>query len=574
MGGESLTTVDAAVGVSPRTSGRLRVRRLAPAVITLLVIEVLLALALAVWALAGMWAGPAACGVAVALSMATIAWSGPSPATRALRRIGYAGSRLRRTPPDPAPPPFDIPALHRPAPTGTEPEPVVGVRWVDGTLITVLRVRPGRLGVSRLAPGTLGFDEPRGMLVPLTVLADCIDPFDIPLTAIDVVSHGVRAWGSGPAATAYRRTLGPLPASAHRTVLVILRLNPNDCPDAVARRGGGAEGALRAAAITTRRVHHRLVEAGLGVTILTAAEIATATGALIDGHRLDAVSERWDHLIAGPLRLRSAAVAPGALPELLTAVWSVPSVATTLSIRLAHNDDGLLRVGALVRFDDLADESGRHVADLPAGLVPLPGRQFEALTTALPVAAAATFPGQVPVAAGTTAAALLARLHVPAGGCGQLLGADVDGTAIAMALAGPGIDTVRIEAQWSLAALLVVRAAAIGLPVAVHSSTPERWDTVLAAIGEDAPAGHDSGIEVFDGVEPGDRPGAGTRFVIVDPTRSTLTPTPGPATIVLTQNPDSPQQVTVALASGRHELTVVATPDEWALIGPTAPPPA
>ena len=97
-----------------------------------------------------------------------------------------------------------------------------------------------------------------GETVSVQMLADCLRQFDITLDSIDVISQGARSVGHGHIAAIYDAVLGPLPAIAHRSVWVAVRLDPTLCPDAVRHRGGGWEGILRTAATATRRVANRL----------------------------------------------------------------------------------------------------------------------------------------------------------------------------------------------------------------------------------------------------------------------------------------------------------------------------
>ena len=63
--------------------------------------------------------------------------------------------------------------------------------------------------VTYLTPAGAAVNDPTGQVVPLDALAECINPFDIRLDSIEVISHGVRSWGGGTIAQTYHRTLGP-----------------------------------------------------------------------------------------------------------------------------------------------------------------------------------------------------------------------------------------------------------------------------------------------------------------------------------------------------------------------------
>lgn len=545
-------------------------------------VEVLLALGLMIWAVRGAHLGGPALAIAAVAALMMIPWrEHTSPLQRIGRRCAFAWARLRRRTDDVAPAPFDIPTRtvvgSRVADVDEAP---IGARWAGDTLITALRIRPGTPVLTRLgAPAGVGSGTAEAH-VPLDVLAECIDPFDIPLASIDVVSHGTRLRGRGPAASTYLRTLGRLSATAHRNVFVILRLDPRDCPDAVARRGGGAEGALRAATITTKRVARRLTERGLAVTALSAAEMTAVTDHLTAGHELDELTEEWDGLRGSRLTTRSLAVDPDELPRVAADIWSQPSAATTLTMRLGRGTDGRLRVAALVRLDgrpadDGPNGSGPNSGD-PAGTMRLRGRQFDAFTTSLPVASPSRLARALPAAEGARAARLVEHLALPAGGCGQLLGADRSGHAVALPLVGPGVEVVVLSGSFAMIAQTVLRTVAIGAPVVLHTASAQRWHHLVAAVADppmlhvaladNAPRG--VRVDLYDGIDPpaGPPPPGVTRFVVDDGTRR-----PGSAaTISLIQNPRVPQQISVVTATARTTVTMVALPEEWAMIGEAA----
>ena len=475
---------------------------------SLVIIEIILAIGLIIW-----WRTDHRMGwiaILVAALIAPLLMSiGPrrSLVGKAFRRIGFRWARARRRATDLAPVPFDIPigsATDRTAAarTGTAHRTgaggrghralgaadVIGARWVDDTLVTVVRVAPGTPHLTRLTPGESQASDPADQLIPLAALAECINPFDIPLSSIDVVSHGVRTWGTGPIPQSYHRTLGPLPATAHRSVLVILRLNPLDCPDAVARRGGGAVGALRTATITTRRVAQRLAENGLSVSVLSAAEITSVTSQLVEGVNLDDAEEKWESVTCGPLRMRSAAVnaealTPSALTALLSEIWVSSVLSATVALRLRHDDVGTLVVSGIVRVNELPS-GGRTLASWPEGLTAMAGRQFDAVTAGVPLLFPTRIDRELPAVYGADAAELLDCLSLPAGGCGQLVGADHYGRAVAVPLLGQDVRSVAIAAGMHLVAQVILRAIAIGASVTVHTVRPRQWQHLIATVGD------------------------------------------------------------------------------------------
>ncbi|UEA58426.1 type VII secretion protein EccE [Gordonia otitidis] len=556
------------IGTKHRTPARL------PGLATLVGIEVLLAVGLVGWWFSGARSGIAALGVAVLAALTLIPIAGrTSLAGRLIRRGGFLVSRARRRSAGSAPAPFDVPTSgrhHGRSPTSHAETGVVGVRWTGEMLITVLRVSPARSAPTFLSPfGSETTDPP----LPLTTLAECIDPYDIPLASIDIVVQGIRVGGAGPAAAIYERTLGPLPATTHRDTLVILRLDPRRCPNAIARRGGGATGALRTATITTQRVARRLRECDLAATPLDAVGIDAVTTRLMQGARLDATHEDWSHVSAGRVRFRTASLDPRKLSRALERQWGGTPLSTTLTLSLSHGPAGDLEVRALVRVDELPD-AGRVATAWPHGAEPLDGRQFDALAASLPTTGANRIHRHLPVAAGTEAFALLDTLRVESGGCGQLIGADHTGRAVTARLFGTDVPEVALIGTTALATQVVLRIVATGGRVALHTSRPDRWHHLVDAIGDrhvlgfaDNRSGRDidARVQLFDSVAPCAVADGVTRILVVPQDQEVDDVRTG--AIVLRQHRTWAHQLTLETSRDRVGVTMVSTPEESGFIG-------
>ncbi|MDY6807572.1 MAG: type VII secretion protein EccE [Actinomycetota bacterium] len=547
---------------------------------TLVLIEGVLAAGLVGWAVSGSSLGWIALIIAALASLALIPLRGRRSMVGAWsHRAGFRWARARRATTDLIPASFDIPAGPQtgrtPLRTPTSATDTIGARWVGDTLITVLRVSPGTPAVTYLTPAGATVSDPTGQLVPLDALAECINPFDIRLDSIEVISHGVRSWGGGPIAQTYHRTLGPLAATAHRSVLVVLRLNPLDCADAVARRGGGAVGALRTATISTRRVANRLSESGLRVAVLNAAEITTVTTQLSEGAPIDDMGEEWDSIAAGDLRFRSALIDPAVLDTVLSTIWVNTALSTTTTVRLRHDSEGALEVSGMVRFAELPS-AGRAVDSLPAGLTVLEGYQFDALAASLPIAVPARLDRHLHGAHGDDALALLRAIRIPAGGCGQLVGADHSGRAVAVPLLGPDVRAVAVCAGPQVVGQVILRAIAIGAAVTVHSVRPAHWQNLIAQVGDlrrlalssdrvQTPMGHR--VAVYDGLTPPPAEPHTTHLTVLAPGDPRVTDLVPDAAVIVRQNPRAPQDISVTTAHERVAVTMVATPDEWKMLG-------
>lgn len=460
--------------------------------------------------------------------------------------------------------PFDVAG-----PDGTQ----IGFRWDGGTLLSLITIDANPQALTVMEPGM----TVSGEMVPVRALVDCLRQFDISLDSIDIVSQGARSFGHTDIASVYDAVLGPLPAIAQRNVWIAVRFDPSRCAEAVRRRGGGREGILRTATTATRRVANRLVEADLRPRILTASGIAAATNQLCDGVNLATVDERWDACREGHFRLCSFAVEPDLVTTAgLGLLWTVPSYSTTVCLTLREDTehDDLIKFRGLARFDS---EPGVVPARL-SGLTHLRGLQFSALVASLPIAP----PPSRPVGHWLYAQrdSQLCELAVPASGCGQVIGADQDGRAVALPVFGPQIKRVEICGTLHLTQQAVLRALALGARVLVHSRRPGQWRDMVEVVGRhdllwvadfnrqtiQAGAERNYTVEVFDGVaEQSVR--AGVTTMVLEPPNTPTTPNSDVALELISLERDI---VKVSTRAGFAVVTMVATDEEMHYIKASA----
>ncbi|OBA90980.1 type VII secretion protein EccE [Mycolicibacterium fortuitum] len=504
------------------------------------------------------WQGAVAGLVMALLLVSPLAGGTTLPRALGLR-WGFLRNRRRRTgknAPRPLPTePFDVPT-----PDGLQ----IGFRWNGTTLLSLLKIDENPRALTVLEPGV----TVSGEMVPVQALLDCLRQFDITLESIDIISQGARSAGHTDVAAVYDSVLGPLPAIAQRTVWIAVRFNPSRCAEAVRRRGGDRDGILRAATTATRRVANRLAEAGLQPQFLSASGIAAATNQLSDGVSLGTVEETWEDCREGQFRLSSFAVQPDMLTTAgLGLLWTVPSYSTTvcLSLREAAEDD-LVQVRGLVRFD-----SDVRVPTQLRGLIPLHGRQFSALAATLPIPA---LPGarQIEHWASGLRTDALDELALPASGCGQVIGADQEGRAVALPLFGPQIRRVEIAGTLHLAQQVVLRSLALGARVLVHTRRPAFWRDMVDVVGRhdllwvadfnrralQAGSERNYTVEMFDGV-PEQSVRIGVTAMVVAPPN---TPASEQADVVLDLISLERDTVKVSTQAGSAVVTMVATDDE------------
>ncbi|WP_307829535.1 type VII secretion protein EccE [Antrihabitans stalagmiti] len=502
-----------------------------------------------------------AAGIAVVvLAVGLVRLHGVTLVGAIVRPVRFAWYRSRRESRDPGGQPFDVPL-----PEGGR----YGLRWDGSKLIVTLRIEARPQTMTLLSPGSLITDE----VIPLPEIARCLTQFDITLDSIDVISNGSRAHSNSEVARIYDQILGPLPATAQRTVWLVLRLDPLANAAAVQRRGGGSVGALKTAIVAARRIANRLAERGLQVSVLSAAEMNDALQQVTGGVPLDDVEETWRDNEFGEFRMTSFEVGVDLLDaQGLTKIWTMSSLATTLTLRLRRGHvDGEIAVSAYVRFDTMGEIEGVPID----GLSPLHGKQHQALLSSLPTGGHEEQAGAREHFGPPEA---LAGLALPAAGCGQLIGADQYGRGVAVPLVGSRIRRVELIGNLHLAQQVILRAIALGANVLVHTNRHEAWRSMVTrvdspealhlatwnAASQQAGTAQSATVVVYDGVDVSGHvsdatimrlnpPGTDTRFLEAD--------------VTLVQARYAASQVSVRTDMGTVATTMVATPDEMRYIG-------
>lgn len=447
-----------------------------------------------------------------------------------------------------------------------------GFRWDGRTLVCAARVRP-RASTATTVSFTRAETADRLAIHELTPL---LDQFDIHLAGIDLVSAGARVRASGLVAQVYRRLVGPLPAISRRDTLLLVRLEPDLCPAAVARRGGGTLGAVRTAKVATARIIRALDAAGFRCELLTPSQLDDAC----ERHTgLDAQStpvQSWGSVAAGgrsgPVTHTTyttdtlALTSPG-----LARLWHPAAESTVVSLRLRPSPrPDACRLGVLVRYT--AATPVRAPESL--GLRLLEGQQLDGLCATAPRAEAdfdrlcefhEVHPEDAPDLAVTTT------------GCGQLIGGDDSGNAITATVFGPGVRKMEVVGEAYLARQVVLRAIALGARVLVHSDRPQSWRALAQELADP------ERLQIVGGTEPAPRAGFGCTAVVLDGPVPVPATVPAHTTIITVRSEDEPAQDPPDLrirqdALNRDRLllevggrllpiSIVTIPDEARLIG-------
>ncbi|WP_280243548.1 type VII secretion protein EccE [Nocardia abscessus] len=440
----------------------------------------------------------------------------------------------------------------------------LGLYWDGSRVVTVVEVLPPPGGLTRIARTTVHASH----LLPLAELAKCLNQHDILLSGIDIISHGHRSRSGTPAGKIYESLLGPLPATAHRTVWLAIGFDAVACPEATARRGGGAEGASRAVTIATQRIMRTLEDADCNARILTAPEIRKAVLQITSGYDPRALEHRWRYAEIGNSVNVGSAVDPKRLDsDLLAQLWVAPSRGTTVAVRLrpGHSAESV-NIGAAWRLTarELPERS-----ELP-GMVSMNGRHRDGLLAHLPIAV----PGvddTVPMIEHLID--VVDDLHLPSSGCGQLIGSDDEGNGVAVRIVGAGISTVYVAGELYLAQQLVFRALAVGERILIRTDRARAWENLVTTIGNPerltiAVETHqsDAGFTatVVDGVlAPAPHAGVTTIYVTGDPMGW---PASRPD-LAIHQPGAIGNHVVLRTGTAQVDLTLVSIPSEATYIG-------
>ncbi|GED98005.1 hypothetical protein nbrc107697_20440 [Gordonia crocea] len=488
--------------------------------------------------------------VAIALAMALATPRGGMPlGAHIQRRLAFV--RRGRGEKSTQRPPFDVPT-----PDGG----LIGLFW-DGTeLLSALRIatRPGEL--TRLSPGV----GPERTLNVGTI-ARALHQFDIEVTSIDIITHGWQTRTSPYLARVYTELIGTLGAVAHQDVFLVMRLNPSHCPDAVVSRGGGPAGALRTAMSATRRLANRMAAESYHATALTAAEITALSSQLLDGMRLPNASETWGGVDWAGYRSTVYSLGPGLDVAALQDIWSHPGISVTTRTAVQNDGgSGMHAIDTLVRYGTTGPLSQPPVPELTL----LEGYQLPALRSTLPLGRQ-----HFPAAEGLGTVEDLDAIHLAVGGCGQLVGADEQGRAVAMNLFGPGVKRVEVWGGLTLAQQIVLRAGIIGARILIDTDRPEVWRTMVDAVAAPASLWVSSwrmpaqpGIPQYtlcllDSDDAVEDPAIPTHIRVNRRPAASLSLQEG-VDVAFHQNADDPTTVTVVSPGSRTNLRLVSTNEE------------
>ncbi|MDX3064286.1 type VII secretion protein EccE [Streptomyces clavifer] len=254
--------------------------------------------------------------------------------------------------------------------------------------------------------------------LPLTLVRDVLEVDGIRLESAQIVQHTQPAPAPHlPPQSVAARNYAPLQAQtgspALRVTWIALKLDPELCPEAVAARGGGIDGAQKCAVRAADQLASRLTGAGFRATVLTEEELisAVATSACVSpsamaqagraetpGRRTEESSRTWRcddrwHTSYWVSRWPNLGGGGASMPQLVALLTSIPALATTFSLTLGHGDRSAVSVTGHVRITGRSDEellAARHELErtargVKASLVRLDREQLPGVLATLPL---------------------------------------------------------------------------------------------------------------------------------------------------------------------------------------------
>jgi type VII secretion protein EccE len=353
------------------------------------------------------------------------------------------------------------------------------------------------------------------------------------LESLSVISAGARRRPSGDYPRVYDTLIGTPPYAGQRETWLVIRIRAMDNGDALRWRPTAGTAALAAA----QRIAMTFRCRGIRAKVATAADIVELERRL-GNTALEPHNGRWNSVRSDAGWLTTYAYRPGDITtEALAQAWAL-------------RVDGIIQNVTL--FPDRAASATVTVrtaqpptASPAVSLAALPGEQSQAI--------AANLCGPRPQLRGVSKGPLPQTVVVPVGPSGVLLGKTAGGDRLAMPLNDPGEQTrVHIAADDAIAKRIIIRAAASGDRITVHTTNLQRWETVrmphIAVIENPRPASGTT-LSVIDGtVPPAPRPHT---VISVGARESAVNAV---ADVVITQN--GPDTVEVTAAGHSYDVAV------------------
>lgn len=373
-----------------------------------------------------------------------------------------------------------------------------GVRYQDGTAVVAVQVL-GKIHTPTVFTGSAS-----------TYCENTIDVADLhgllrqslglTVESLSVVIAGARRRSSGDYARVYDTIIGPPPYAGQRETWIIARINDFENGDALTWRPTAGSAAVAAA----QRIAAALRLAGIRARVATSPDIMEFERRL-GSSALEPDRRQWGTLRGEQGWLTTYAYrSKDITAEILGQVWSMPADGLIQNVTVFP--DGTATATVTIR-------TPQPLPSAPSAVLrPLPGEQGPAMAGNLCV--------PLPPVEGLPRGPLPAALTMPVGASGVLLGKIGAGDRLMLPLGDPGEFTrIHIAAEDHLAKRIIIRLAASGERITLHSRNIHRWLSVRPA-----------DIALTDRA----RPAPGTTVSVVD---GTISPAPRPQTLITLGSP-------------------------------------
>lgn len=406
-----------------------------------------------------------------------------------------------------------------------------GIRYQDGVAVGAIQIL-GRPYLPTRFTGSAGMETDNAVdiagLMPLMHQS-----LGLNLESISVVSCGARRRSVGDYPRVYDSLIGTPPYAGQRETWLVIRIRALDNGDALRCRT--TVGASTLAAV--QRIAMALRRNGIRAKVATASDILEferRSGA----NGLERHNRRWNSVRSDAGWQTTYAYRPTDIrAETLAQAWALRADGVVQNVTLFG--DGRATATVTVR-------TAQPPSTPPAvALQALPGEQAQAV--------AANLCGPRHHLRGVARGQLPGSLIIPVGPSGVLLGRTPAGDRLALPLGDAGEQCrVHVAAEDSIAKRIIVRAAAAGERVTVHSTDLQRWESVrmpnIAVIEHPRPASGTT-VSVIDGtVPPAPRPHT---VISVGATGETVHPA---ADVVIAQT--GPETIEVTAAGRTYEVAV------------------
>lgn len=406
-----------------------------------------------------------------------------------------------------------------------------GVRYQDDVAIVAVQVLGKPHQATYLAGSTA--TETADTLEISELIPGMRQSLGLTIESISVVTAGVRRRAIGDYPRVYDSLIGTHPYAGQRETWLVIRIPVLDNGDALKWRLSAGTAALAAA----QRIAMALRRRGIRARTATVADIVELEKRL-GRSALESPNRRWNSVRSDPGWQTTYAYRPADITtENLAQAWALRADGIVQNVTIFPDGTASALVTVCTPQPPTAPPA--------VMLQPLPGEQAQAVSAHLC--------GPRPTLRALGRGSVRVPLAVPVGPSGVLLGRTSGGDRLLMPFSDAGEPSrVHIAAEDTIAKRIVIRAAAAGERITVHTKDLERWDSVrmpqIAVIEHPRPAAGTT-LSVIDGtVPPAPRPGT----VLSVAGRGAIEQVA--ADVVITQT--GPASIEVAAAGERFEAEV------------------